>query len=916
MCMMRSGAKRGAAAAGAVLLVASLLGLSGQAAGQTVARTFDVYLSMSRISLTERAGSTDITVTATLREASAAETRVRLALLDGPVLTPGVAGVATVGADYATTLDGDVITIPAGSVSGEATFAVDPAYDTDIEGDEAIVLGGRAHSGGSTGSVAPVDLIIEDGPYLSFPKRIHLGNLHREPSPDGTARGWYKRGYIYGAVLYPGQPASVTVEEATDKSSPDATVSYELTGTEPGRDPLGLAFDPATRELSGTVPAAAAVPASGLVTRYTITATDSAGHTATTLVSVAVVADVCGPTVASWFHPTDEPPEELVQDCNLLLAAKDTLRGAGALNWSTGTPIDSWVGLSQDLSMNPDNQHITEIDLRLARLDGSIPPLLGHLRSPHLSDLVLGGDYRPRIPSLENRLTGTIPPELGLLANLRVLALSYNNLTGPIPRELANNGLLRSLYVHDTDTVAAGVSGPIPPEFADLPMRNLSISGNRGVDGHIPWQLGKNSSSGDHPGLQALNLYGNSLEGAIPWQLGRFDKIQQMALNDNRLTGAIPWQLGGLGRGETDLSHRVVRLYLHLNRLTGDVPPHLGDIANLHTLVLSANQLTGTIPPDLGKLSKLENLLLRDNRLRGHIPAELARLTELRVLAMQGNRLAGTVPWQLGGLSELIRMTLDGNALSGRIPASLGQLTNLRVLSLSCNALRGTVPTAVIAIEALTVLNLQGNAELALSADELPGRAGLTLTRGGPCQWEDFVDVDAGGVHAASIDALWDAGITVGCGSEPLRYCPEDPVTRAQMASFLRRALDLPAAVPSGFVDVDARGVHTASIDALRAAGITVGCGSEPLRYCPEDPVTRAEMASFLRRALDLSPAVSAGFVDVGAHGVHAASIDALRAAGITVGCGSEPLRYCPEAPVTRAEMASFLQRALDLPAD
>ena len=913
---MRSDTKRGAAAVGAVLLVASLLGLSGQAAGQTVAKTFDVYLSMSRISLTERAGSTDITVTATLREASAAETRVRLALLDGPVRTPGVAGTATVGDDYATTFDGGVVTIPAGSLSGEATFAVDPVYDTGIEGDEAVVVGGSADSGNSAGSVAPVDLIIEDGPYLSFPRHIHGGNLYREPSPDGTARGWYKRGYIYGAVLYPGQPASVAVEEATDKSSPGATVTYELTGTEPGRDRLGLAFDPATRELSGTVPAAAAVPASGLVTRYTITATDSAGHTATTLVSVAVVRDVCGPTVASWFHPTDEPPEELVQDCNLLMASKDTLRGTGALNWSIGTPIGSWDGLSQDLSRNPDNRHITEIDLRLARLDGSIPPLLGHLRSPHLSDLVLGGDYRPRAPFLENRLTGTIPPELGLLVNLRVLALSYNHLTGPIPRELANNGLLRSLYVHDTDAVAAGVSGPIPPELADLPMVNLSISGNRGVDGHIPWQLGKNSSSGDHPGLQVLNLYGNSLEGAIPWQLGRFDKIQQMALNDNRLTGAVPWQLGGLGRGEADLQRRVVRLYLHLNRLTGAVPPHLGDIANLHTLVLSENQLTGTIPPDLGKLSKLENLLLRDNRLRGPIPAELAELAELRVLAMQGNRLTGGLPSRLGGLSELIEVTLDRNALSGRIPTSLGRLTNLRVLSLSCNALRGTVPAAVVAIEALTELHLQGNAGLALSADELPGRAGLTLTRRGPCQGEDFVDVDPSSVHAASIDALWEAGITVGCGSEPLRYCPNKPVTRAQMASFLRRALDLPEAEPAGFVDVDPSSVHAASIDALRKAGITVGCGSEPLRYCPGDPVTRAQMASFLRRALDLPGAESAGFVDVDAGGVHAASIDALREAGITVGCGSEPLRYCPGDPVTRAQMASFLRRALDLPAD
>jgi hypothetical protein len=88
---------------------------------------------------------------------------------------------------------------------------------------------------------------------------------------------------------------------------------------------------------------------------------------------------------------------------------------------------------------------------------------------------------------------------------------------------------------------------------------------------------------------------------------------------------------------------------------------------------------------------------------------------------------------------------------------------------------------------------------------------------------------------------------------------------------------------------------------------------SEPLRFCPDEAVTRAEMASFLVRALDLPSAESAGFADVGAGGVHAAAIDALSAAGITRGCLSEPLRFCPDEAVTRAEMASFLVRALDL---
>ncbi|MCY4368734.1 MAG: S-layer homology domain-containing protein [bacterium] len=119
-------------------------------------------------------------------------------------------------------------------------------------------------------------------------------------------------------------------------------------------------------------------------------------------------------------------------------------------------------------------------------------------------------------------------------------------------------------------------------------------------------------------------------------------------------------------------------------------------------------------------------------------------------------------------------------------------------------------------------------------------------------QGAGFVDVDPGSVHAANIDAVAAAGITVGCDVEPLRFCPDEPVTRAQMATFLVRALDLPTGVTAGFADVDPGSVHAVNIDAVAAAGITGDCGVEPLRFCPDEPVTRARMATFLVRALDL----------------------------------------------------------------
>ncbi|MCY4421474.1 MAG: S-layer homology domain-containing protein, partial [Acidimicrobiaceae bacterium] len=91
-----------------------------------------------------------------------------------------------------------------------------------------------------------------------------------------------------------------------------------------------------------------------------------------------------------------------------------------------------------------------------------------------------------------------------------------------------------------------------------------------------------------------------------------------------------------------------------------------------------------------------------------------------------------------------------------------------------------------------------------------------------------------------------------GCVARPALYCPDDPVTRAQAASFLARAFNLPAAAPAGFADT-AASTHAADIDALHAAaGAAAACATEPLRYCPNEPVTRAQFASSLTTVAEL----------------------------------------------------------------
>lgn len=163
---------------------------------------------------------------------------------------------------------------------------------------------------------------------------------------------------------------------------------------------------------------------------------------------------------------------------------------------------------------------------------------------------------------------------------------------------------------------------------------------------------------------------------------------------------------------------------------------------------------------------------------------------------------------------------------------------------------------------------------------------------------------DEGSVHESDIIELYERGVTQGCAAD--LYCPDRAVTRGEMATFLVRAFDLPASVIDGFSD-DAGSIHGSDINALAASGITKGCG--PTEFCPERAVTRAEMATFLVRALELPSGSPAGFDDTAAS-AHAGDIDALAHAGITQGCSDTS--FCPTALVTRAQMASFLVRAMD----
>lgn len=192
---------------------------------------------------------------------------------------------------------------------------------------------------------------------------------------------------------------------------------------------------------------------------------------------------------------------------------------------------------------------------------------------------------------------------------------------------------------------------------------------------------------------------------------------------------------------------------------------------------------------------------------------------------------------------------------------------------------------------------------LMLALSGLTAQAQTTLPPGGT-----FVD-DDGNPHEGAIEAIAAAGITTGC--LPDLFCPAAPVTRAEMAAFLVRALGQgPLASAGTFSDVPAGQWYTGFVERIAQMGISTGYADGTFR--PQTPTSRGEMALFLIRALGLSPRSHAGtFSDVGPGAFFTEAVEAIAAAGITNGCGGG--RYCPFDQVLRDQMATFLTRGWDL---
>ncbi|MCY3747461.1 MAG: Ig-like domain-containing protein, partial [Acidobacteria bacterium] len=282
-------------------------------------------------------------------------------------------------------------------------------------------------------------------------------------------------------------------------------------------------------------------------------------------------------------------------------------------NWLTDAPLREWHGVDAD-----GQGRVTRLDLTHNGLVGGIPPDIVALE--RLSELrLIGNDTQKK----------AIPPELGELANLTVLALAGIRASGPIPKQLGGLARLKVLYLADNE-----LSGPIPPELGDL------------------------------AALVELNLDNNRLAGPIPHELADASALEQIHLANNELSGALPTSLAGL--------ENLWILDLSGNRLSDYLPAAFGEFERLDYLNLSYNDLFGAIPAELGGLASLRELYLGGNALSGPVPPELSGLSQLNSLALTGNaELAGPLPRSLAGLREMSHLQAIGTKLCAPPDAAL-----------------------------------------------------------------------------------------------------------------------------------------------------------------------------------------------------------------------------------------------------
>ncbi|KAL0358484.1 UNVERIFIED_CONTAM: Receptor-like kinase TMK4 [Sesamum angustifolium] len=316
-------------------------------------------------------------------------------------------------------------------------------------------------------------------------------------------------------------------------------------------------------------------------------------------------------------------------------------------------------------------------------------------------------------------VSGSLPPELNQLSQLKSLAVQKNTLSGTLP-SFENMTSLEQIYLDNNGFTS------VPSNFL-LGLTNLqtfSISENMNLS---PWQIP--SYLTDSTNLVTFYASNASIVGYIPDIFVSFPNLQNLRLSYNDLNGSLPgsfsgseiqnlWlnnQKRGLSGGIDVLANmtQLYQVWLHANAFSGGIPD-LSKCTNLFDLQLRDNRFTGVVPPSLMNLPNLVNITLQNNKLQGPFPQFPSRVqvtigttnsfcldkpgpcdpqgTNVTVVNMGKQGFSGSISPALANLTSLRTLVLNDNNLTGVIPSVLTTLPQLQTFDVSNNDLSGPIP--------------------------------------------------------------------------------------------------------------------------------------------------------------------------------------------------------------------------------
>lgn len=317
------------------------------------------------------------------------------------------------------------------------------------------------------------------------------------------------------------------------------------------------------------------------------------------------------PCEVQWYGVGCDDPCDMMMEAVIEARAKQLPPEIKAKQ--TTNPYAGVVLYPEDLDCR--EGRITSIELRANGLRGDLSKWtsVGQLRNLSILDLSHNGN-----------LTGSLPTEMGKLRDLVHLDVSGNDIEGHLPDLAAVNSYADGLFKLDTLNVAANrLSGTLPTQLGlHTLLSRLDVNFNSRISGTLPTELGNLNAR-----LEVIYARYNSIDGTLPTQLGRLSELRFLELANNlAISGTLPPALGGL------MSLR--EFGLNENRISGSLPTELCLTTSLRQLFLSNNRLEGNLTKfwSMGQWESLITLDLYNNSMSGDVPPAITRLKSLRYL--------------------------------------------------------------------------------------------------------------------------------------------------------------------------------------------------------------------------------------------------------------------------------------------